>query len=146
MSNPYAPPSVNESEVGHTFLWQIAGYSFIALGLMIPVIRLTLFRGLPTGLGGIVALLNFTAGIVMVALSRSAQTESEKRRKKLLLWLIPVLPILIIMGGTLVVHTVRLTQQVQQARQEAIYQRDLAQFLEQAELQKRRSNKNPANK
>ena len=145
MSNPYAPPSVNESKVGQPFLWRLAGYALIALGLIVPVIWMTLVGSFAIVLGGIVSLLILSAGIVMVALSLPAQTESEKRRKRLLLWLIPLLAILII-GGTLVVHTVRLTQQVQQARQEAMYQRDLARkAFEQAELQQRRSSEIPAN-
>ena len=124
MSNPYAPPTVNESRTSNRFLWRIPGFVFITLGVMMPVIS-TLLGGLPIVLGGITGLLILSAGILMLAFSLPGQTDSEKRRRRLLLWLIPVLAILI-MGGTLVIHTVRLTQQVQQARQEAMYQRELA--------------------
>ena len=83
MSNPYAPPSVNESKVGHSFLWKVGGYAFIAIGLMT-----------------------------------------------------------LIMGGALFVHAMRLSQQ---ARQEAMYQRDLAQkALEQAELMQKKNSARPA--
>ena len=144
MPNPYAPPTVNESKTGNRFLWRIAGFVFMTLGLMMPVISTMLFGGLPIGLGGITGLLILSAGILMVAFSLPGQTDSEKRRKRCLLWLIPVLAILI-MGGTLFIHTVRLTQQVRQAQREAMYQRDLAQkAFEQAELQQRRNSENPA--
>lgn len=134
MSNPYAPPTVYEPKSGNRFLWRIAGLTFITLGLMSPALLLILFGRLSLVFGGIIALLNLSAGIVMFAFSLPVQTESEKRWKRLLLWLIPVLAILII-GGTLFVHTVRLTNQVRQAQQEAMYQRDLAQkAFEQAEL------------
>ena len=126
MSNPYAPPTVNESKTGNRFLWRIPGFVFMTLGLMMPVILTMLFGGLPIGLGGITGLLILSAGVLMLAFSLPGQTDSEKRRRRWLLWMIPVLAILI-MGGTLVIHTVRLTQQVQQARQEAMYQRELAQ-------------------
>ena len=144
MSNPYAPPTVNESRTSNRFLWRIPGFVFITLGVMMPVIS-TLLGGLPIVLGGITGLLILSAGILMLAFSLPGQTDSEKRRRRWLLWMIPVLAILI-MGGTLVIHTVRLTQQVQQARQEAMYQRELAQkAFEQAELQHRRNSENPAN-
>ena len=145
MSNPYAPPNVNESKTGNRFLWRIPGFVFMTLGVMMPVILTMLFGGLPIGLGGITGLLILSAGVLMLAFSLPGQTDSEKRRRRWLLWMIPVLAILI-MGGTLVIHTVRLTQQVQQARQEAMYQRELAQkAFEQAELQHRRNSENPAN-
>ena len=145
MSNPYAPPTVNESKTGNRFLWRIPGFVFMTLGVMMPVILTMLFGGLPIGLGGITGLLILSAGVLMLAFSLPGQTDSEKRRRSWLLWMIPVLAILI-MGGTLVIHTVRLTQQVQQARQEAMYQRELAQkAFEQAELQHRRNSENPAN-
>ncbi len=145
MSNPYAPPTVNESKTGNRFLWRIPGFVFMTLGVMMPVILTMLFGGLPIGLGGITGLLILSAGVLMLAFSLPGQTDSEKRRRRWLLWMIPVLAILI-MGGTLVIHTVRLTQQVQQARQEAMYQRELAQkAFEQAELQHRRNSENPAN-
>lgn len=87
MSNPYAPPSVNEPKTGNTFLWRIAGFAFITLGLMI----------------------------------------------------------LLIIGGTLLFETVRLTSLARQAEQEAMYQRDLAQkALEQAELQQKKNSEGPA--
>lgn len=143
MSNPYAPPTVNESKTGNRFLWRIPGFVFITLGVMMPVIS-TLLGGLPIVLGGITGLLILSAGILMLAFSLPGQTDSEKRRRRWLLWLIPVLAILI-MGGTLFIHTVRLTQQVRQAQREAMYQRDLAQkAFEQAELQQRRNSENPA--
>ena len=145
MSNPYAPPTVNESKTGNRFLWRIPGFVFMTLGLMMPVILTMLFGGLPIGLGGITGLLILSAGVLMLAFSLPGQTDSEKRRRRWLLWMIPVLAILI-MGGTLVIHTVRLTQQVQQARQEAMYQRELAQkAFEQAKLRQRRNSENPAN-
>ena len=143
MSNPYAPPTVNESRTSNRFLWRIPGFVFITLGVMMPVIS-TLLGGLPIVLGGITGLLILSAGILMLAFSLPGQTDSEKRRRRWLLWLIPVLAILI-MGGTLFIHTVRLTQQVRQAQREAMYQRDLAQkAFEQAELQQRRNSENPA--
>ena len=143
MSNPYAPPTVNESRTSNRFLWRIPGFVFITLGVMMPVIS-TLLGGLPIVLGGITGLLILSAGILMLAFSLPGQTDSEKRRRRWLLWLIPVLAILI-MGGTIFIHTVRLTQQVRQAQREAMYQRDLAQkAFEQAELQQRRNSENPA--
>lgn len=143
MSNPYAPPSVNESKTGNTFLWQIGGLTFITLGLMIPLIFMTLIGGLPIGLGALFALLILSAGIAMVALSLPAQTESEKRWRRMLLWLIPLLAVLI-MGGTLFVHTVRLTSRVRQVRQEAMYQRHLAQkAAEQAERLQKKVGESP---
>lgn len=145
MPNLYAPPTVNESKTGNRFLWRIAGFVFMTLGLMMPVISTMLFGGLPIGLGGITGLLILSAGILMVAFSLPGQTDSEKRRKRCLLWLIPVLAILI-MGGTLFIHTVRLVHLTRQAQQDAMYQRDLAQkAFEQAELQHRRNSENPAN-
>ncbi len=95
MSNPYAPPTVNESKTGNRFLWRIPGFVFMTLGLMMPVIATMLFGGLPIGLGGITGLLILFAGILMVTFSLPRQTDSEKRRKRWLLWLIPVLAILI---------------------------------------------------
>ena len=144
MSNPYAPPTVNESKTGNRFLWRIPGFVFMTLGLMMPVISTMLFGGLPIGLGGITGLLILSAGILMVAFSLPGQTDSEKRRKRWLLWLIPVLAILI-MGGTLVIHTVRLVHLARQAQQDAMYQRDLAQkALEQLELQQKKNSESPA--
>ena len=136
MSNPYAPPTVNESKTGNRFLWRIAGFVFMTLGLMMPVISTMLFGGLPIGLGGITGLLILSAGILMVAFSLPGQTDSEKRRKRWLLWLIPVLAIFIT-GGTLVIFTVRQVHLARQAQQEAMYQRAVAQKApEQAELQR----------
>jgi apolipoprotein N-acyltransferase len=143
MSNPYAPPTVNEFKTGNRFLWRIPGFVFVMLGLIMPVI-LTMLGGLPIGLGGITGLLILSAGILMVAFSLPGQSDSEKRRRRWLLSMIPVLAILIT-GGTLLIHTVRLAHQARQAQQEAMYQRDLAQkALEQLKLQQRRHSENPA--
>ncbi len=51
MSNPYAPPTVNEFKTGNRFLGRIPGFVFVMLGLIMPVI-LTILGGLPIGLGG----------------------------------------------------------------------------------------------
>lgn len=144
MSNPYAPPTVYEPKTRNRVVWPIVGITFITLGVMTPVILLTLFGILPIGLGAIIALLNLSAGIVMIALGLPAQTEPEKRRNKLLLWLIPVLSILI-MGGTIIVHTVRLSNRARAAQREAMYQRDMAQkAAEQAERQQHEIEGSPA--
>ncbi len=149
MSNPYAPPTVDDLNPRYTFRWRIAGITLVTLGLITPVIGLMLFGILPIRLGGIVGLLILSAGIATVSLSLPTQTESERRRKRMLFWMIPVLSILII-GGTLIFHTVRLSNQVR-AAQEAMYQRDMAQqafeqggkAAEQSELQQHEINGSP---
>ncbi len=84
MSNPYAPPTVNESNAGNGFHWRIAGFSFITLGLMMPVILLTLMGVLPIGPAAFIALLVFSAGIAMyqrdLAQKALEQAELQQRR------------------------------------------------------------------
>lgn len=126
MSNPYAPPSGNESKTAD-FLWfRRAGYILILAGLMMPLIGETLIQGIPGGIIPIATLLVGSSGIALVAFSPTHTTESEKRRRALVWILIPFLAVVNV-GGPFVIHTLRWQRIVQQSRLEALRAQEMAQ-------------------
>ncbi len=126
MSNPYAPPSVNESLSGDHSRIRRAGYLVIAFGLAIPVPCAALIHGIPIWFIAVVTLIVVSVGIAMVAFSLPNSTRSETNRRRIVWLMIPFLAIVII-GGTLVILSMRSLLAAQQARNEALRAQESAQ-------------------